>query len=560
MGELVFEFQPLKYFTTDVRDYLAVPGGVVDASPGFQAAINAVIAVGGGTVTFGPGSWLLETGLDFSALGGTQIGVTFQGAGSGSVNGASGGASILLNHSGGSAIKALGTTVGAKNISGLRFKDFVVKNTVTIGSAYTIDTDYCADQLRMENLFVWGQNLGGNGIRITNPSRGQGGTMDVRVEGFRTGTGIYVGAVVTAGVAAARNSGNLALIATSASDCLTGIELDGTGTLLNSIDLVACKVLGRDGATIPGSVGLYLHGSVETNTATAFHSEAMETGIWFGPGAANNTIEGATVTHATALGTPDANSAAVRFTGSAHGNRVLGIRYGGHHYGVSSEGTGANEFDGRVCGTAVLTADVIRSGAGPLISTIYTDTGAARGESGWATVRQSPLRPSGAIMESYDRSSCAEVASLTAPVSGTLMLLLCPFSAGDLVTTLDWHSGATALGSGTHQWAALYSTALAKLAVSDDDGATAWGTNTKKTFTLSTPYRIPTTGNYYVGLCVVASTVMSFTGKSGASLTGSLEPALFGSSTTALTDPASAPDTAHVLTAIQGNRPYVVAR
>ena len=70
-----------------------------------------------------------------------------------------------------------------------------------------------------------------------------------------------------------------------------------------------------------------------------------------------------------------------------------------------------------------------------------------------------------------------------------------------------------------------------------------------KTLTLATPYPVPTSGLYYVGVTVVAVTPPNIRCVTTNAVAGGVAPILAGSSSTGLTDPASAPTTAVAITA-----------
>jgi len=121
---------------------------------------------------------------------------------------------------------------------------------------------------------------------------------------------------------------------------------------------------------------------------------------------------------------------------------------------------------------------------------------------------------------------------------------------GETVTSVSWLSATQAAVDPTNQWASLYSPALAKLAVSADAGTVAWAANALKTFTLASPYLVPTTGNYYLGLMVKAGTVPSLGGLTSTAALNTIPPIMSGYDNTndALEAPATAPATAAALT------------
>jgi hypothetical protein len=143
--------------------------------------------------------------------------------------------------------------------------------------------------------------------------------------------------------------------------------------------------------------------------------------------------------------------------------------------------------------------------------------------------------------QSFPRS--AAVAS-TVVVTGTLYLSAIWLDAGDTVTTLYFHTTATALGTPSHGWGALYSPALALLAQSTNDTSFAHAANTAKAITLATAQTAPSAGWYYAGYCVVASTLPTLANAAHATVVAALAPNRGGISDGSLTSTAPATATA----------------
>lgn len=101
-----------------------------------------------------------------------------------------------------------------------------------------------------------------------------------------------------------------------------------------------------------------------------------------------------------------------------------------------------------------------------------------------------------------------QAAALTTQVMTSAAIFL---EAGDLVTSLSFLSGATAAGTPTNWWFALYDTSAtpALLAQTADQTTGAWAADTIKTLALSTAYRVTQTGIYYAACMVKATTVPS---------------------------------------------------
>jgi hypothetical protein len=143
------------------------------------------------------------------------------------------------------------------------------------------------------------------------------------------------------------------------------------------------------------------------------------------------------------------------------------------------------------------------------------------------------------IAQTIDRSIGAN-SNTTAGVSGTLYLNQIYLTAGQLVSNISISSGSTAFTSPTNQFFALYSGAQtnpALLAQSANQTTTAWAANTIKTLAMTTPYRVPNSGVYYIGVMVTATTMGTWAGGPAPSNTNltSAAPILHASSTTGLT-------------------------
>lgn len=112
----------------------------------------------------------------------------------------------------------------------------------------------------------------------------------------------------------------------------------------------------------------------------------------------------------------------------------------------------------------------------------------------------------GTLAETNPREACAEANS--SPLSsGTLFLVAVYLKAGTLVSNISVHSGTTAAGTPTNQFFALYGRKLNLLAQSANDTTTAWAANTMKTLAMTTPYRVPVSDTYFIGIMVTATTV-----------------------------------------------------
>lgn len=131
--------------------------------------------------------------------------------------------------------------------------------------------------------------------------------------------------------------------------------------------------------------------------------------------------------------------------------------------------------------------------------------------------------------------------------------------AGEVVTSLSFRSGATAAGTPTNWWFALYdnSATPALLAQTADQTTTAWAANTVKTVALATAQTIDETGIYWAAIMVKATTVPSLIGCVCASAIATGARNLAQTSGSSLTDtaPATIASPAH-----QNFAPYVLLK
>lgn len=160
--------------------------------------------------------------------------------------------------------------------------------------------------------------------------------------------------------------------------------------------------------------------------------------------------------------------------------------------------------------------------------------------------------PTGTVAATLGR---AYVASQTiALASGTLGMAAVTLVKGMVITNINVLTGSTAGATLTHQWAALYSGPAATpivVAVSADGTSGAIGANAVLTYALTTPYTVPTSGVYYVGVLVTnnAGTQPTFAGAvAGNVASANIAPILGGTSNTGLTTPQAVGTTATAIT------------
>lgn len=174
-----------------------------------------------------------------------------------------------------------------------------------------------------------------------------------------------------------------------------------------------------------------------------------------------------------------------------------------------------------------------------------------------ATAGMGYVAPSGAIAESFPRGGGANFQALSALTSGTLRLVAIPLLAGMTITSI----GVTSVGAATtptNQWFGLFDSARNALRLTGDDLTAAWGGNTTKTLSLSSPYAVTASGLYYIGIMVAAATPPTLAGSSsGNGSVPNRAPILGGStSDTGLTGPPALPFAAGTITG-SGLLPYV---
>lgn len=178
-------------------------------------------------------------------------------------------------------------------------------------------------------------------------------------------------------------------------------------------------------------------------------------------------------------------------------------------------------------------------------SWVHRDT--QGGEYTYQVPAQANMGATGTLAETCPRYIAGT--SSTAGTSGTLYLSAIYLTAGQIISNITIASGATAFTTPTNCFFALYSSlpsAPALLAQSANQTTTAWAANQIKTLAMTTPYRVPTSGIYYIGVMVTATTMGTFNGPPALTNTAQAgaAPILFAASstglTTALPNPAAA--------------------
>jgi len=146
------------------------------------------------------------------------------------------------------------------------------------------------------------------------------------------------------------------------------------------------------------------------------------------------------------------------------------------------------------------------------------------------------LGPAGCIAETIPRDLCSET-NTTVAASGTLWMQAIKLVAGQVLNNIMLSSATTAAGTPTNCIAGIYNAARQLVAQTADQLTAAWAANTVKTLALTAAYRVPTSGLYYIGYYMKATTVITMKGGTARATTGlaNIAPILAGTSTTALT-------------------------
>jgi hypothetical protein len=113
----------------------------------------------------------------------------------------------------------------------------------------------------------------------------------------------------------------------------------------------------------------------------------------------------------------------------------------------------------------------------------------------------------GTIAETVGRELCEEANGN--PLTGILYPTGIILYAGQVVTNISMFSGATAAGTPTNWFFALYNENLDICAQSANQTTTAWAANTIKTLAMGTAYTVPKTGLYYVCFMMTATTMVT---------------------------------------------------
>lgn len=195
-------------------------------------------------------------------------------------------------------------------------------------------------------------------------------------------------------------------------------------------------------------------------------------------------------------------------------------------------GTGAGALDNLAIGTAAGKAPTADPNATNKISIQFP-----------MSIEEAHRGTSGALASTYDR---AHGEANDAPLAtGRLNCSRIILPKGLSIANISFFSMTTAGASMTNQWFALFDSSKAKLAVTADDGSTAWAANTQKTLAVASgPFVTTYTGWYWLGICVVGTTMPSLAAQTAIAGTSAKikNPLPAGAFDSGLTNPASCPN------------------
>jgi hypothetical protein len=167
---------------------------------------------------------------------------------------------------------------------------------------------------------------------------------------------------------------------------------------------------------------------------------------------------------------------------------------------------------------------------------------------GWILIDDDDdVSPTASAYETFSRESAD--ANLPVLATGTLVFQAIFLPANTVISSITCVSGSTAAGTPTNQWFAVYDQSLNKLAVTADDTTAVWNADAAKTLLISGGFTTTYSGLHYIGVMVKATTPPTLAGQATRASITALAPKSCGSSSTGLTNPASAPATAAAITA-----------
>ena len=119
-------------------------------------------------------------------------------------------------------------------------------------------------------------------------------------------------------------------------------------------------------------------------------------------------------------------------------------------------------------------------------------------------------KPTGATFIESIRRQDAQSDVAAALTTQVMTAIAMPVQKGQIITSLTFLSGATAAGTPTNWWFALYDdqATAALIAQTADQLTAAWALDTPKTLALATPYEVPRSATVVYAACMVKATTV----------------------------------------------------
>ena len=139
------------------------------------------------------------------------------------------------------------------------------------------------------------------------------------------------------------------------------------------------------------------------------------------------------------------------------------------------------------------------------------------------------------------------ISTSTATVtSGTLYIARLNLAAGQVVTNVTFLTGTTGATTLSHGWAAILNTSYLQLAHSADVTSGNLSASTFISWALTSPWTVPSTGQYWAGYTIVASVQPTATSGNSQASAGYNALPLAGPSSTGLSGPGTDGSTSYV--------------
>lgn len=139
-------------------------------------------------------------------------------------------------------------------------------------------------------------------------------------------------------------------------------------------------------------------------------------------------------------------------------------------------------------------------------------------QTGLTPLRAPLLVRDGCIFQTFNRM--VSIQNRTPLTSGQLYLLAVTMYQGDTLTTITFYTGSSGATAPTNWWYALYDKNRNLLAQTADQTTAVINALTALSLNLTTPYSVPATDRYYVGIMVAAAATPSLCGRQHAITAG----------------------------------------